>query len=134
MCINRLLILFRFFLFLQLLKPGFCCPHIFKKSSFKLHKQYGFLYLLQLPASVTIIQDNWRTRRPLALRFQQEPTLHVISGIGLKFHVVQLQKFSIERTERWKCFWKWTLIDLSWSYFEEQAHWILLRLLRLWIY
>lgn len=45
-CINRSLIVFRFFLFLQLLKHGFCCLHIFKKPSFILHKQYGFLYLL----------------------------------------------------------------------------------------
>lgn len=61
-CINRLLIVFRFFLFFQLLKHGFCCPHIFKKSSFILQKQHDFLYLLQLPASETI-GDTAQTQR-----------------------------------------------------------------------
>lgn len=57
-CINRLLIVFMFFSFLQLLKHGFRCLHIFKKSSFILHKQYGFLYLLQLPANVIVMQED----------------------------------------------------------------------------
>lgn len=68
-----------------MLKHGFCCLHIFKKSSFILQKQYGFLYPLYLPENVTTILEDLKNKEALVLWLQQEPTLHIISRTGLKF-------------------------------------------------
>lgn len=67
-CINRSLTVFRFSLFSQLLKHGFCCLHIFKKSSF-MHTN-GMVFFTCSPASKYHRNTKDQgARRPLVLCF-----------------------------------------------------------------